>query len=206
MPPTPPLTPPRKGEGEARFPTASSWSRTSRRRTAARRLAGNERVVRQGFRTRSFFETDRKIRLEDHLGKLKSIVFHEKLGTRTARRAHRGAGQGAAPLVGADPDKAWRAARLAKADLVTEMVGEFPELQGLMGRYYAELQGEDASVAAAIEEHYKPAGPSDRVPTDPVSVAVALADKFDTLVASGPSRRSRRGARTRTRCEGRRWE
>src|SRR5699024_3156709 len=78
--------------------------------------------------------------------------------------------------------KARRAARLAKADLVTEMVGEFPELQGLMGRYYALDQGEDASVAAAIEEHYKPLGPSDRVPTGPVSVAAALADKLDTLV------------------------
>ena len=75
-----------------------------------------------------------------------------------------------------------RAARLAKADLLTEVVGEFPELQGLMGKYYALAQGEDASVAAACEEHYKPLGPSDRVPTDPVSVAVALADKIDMLV------------------------
>src|ERR671932_546321 len=87
-----------------------------------------------------------------------------------------------APSTGADPDRAGLAARLAKADLVTEMVGEFPELQGLMGRYYATLQGESLSVAAAIEEHYKPLGPSDHVPTDPVSVAVALADKLDTLV------------------------
>ena len=75
-----------------------------------------------------------------------------------------------------------RAAHLAKADLLTEVVGEFPELQGLMGKYYALAQGEDASVAAASEEHYKPQGPADRVPTDPVSVAVALADKIDTLV------------------------
>ncbi len=87
-----------------------------------------------------------------------------------------------APLVGADVAKAKRAARLAKADLVTDVVGEFPELQGLMGKYYALAQGEDASVAAACEEHYKPQGPNDRVPTDPVSVAVALADKIDTLV------------------------
>jgi glycyl-tRNA synthetase beta chain len=87
-----------------------------------------------------------------------------------------------APLVGADPDKAARAAELAKADLVSEMVGEFPELQGLMGRYYAAAQGEDASVAAAVEDHYKPVGPNDRVPTDPVAIAVALADKLDTLV------------------------
>jgi glycyl-tRNA synthetase beta chain len=85
-------------------------------------------------------------------------------------------------VVGAEPTLAARAARLAKADLVTEMVGEFPELQGLMGRYYAALQGEDPAVAAAVEDHYRPLGPSDRAPTDPVSVAVALADKLDTLV------------------------
>ena len=90
-----------------------------------------------------------------------------------------------APIVGADPDKAERAAKLAKADLPTEMVGEFPELQGLMGRKYAELQGEDASVAAAVEEHYKPLGPSDRVPTDPVSVAVALAAAIPPGAATG---------------------
>jgi glycyl-tRNA synthetase beta chain len=84
--------------------------------------------------------------------------------------------------VGADPEKAARAATLCKADLVSEMVGEFPELQGLMGRYYATAQGEERSVAAACEEHYKPQGPSDRIPTDPVSIAVALADKLDTLV------------------------
>ena len=87
-----------------------------------------------------------------------------------------------APLVGADPDRAERGALLAKADLVSEMVGEFPELQGLMGRYYAEAQGEDPSVAVAVEEHYKPVGPSDRVPANPVAVAVALADKLDMLV------------------------
>ena len=87
-----------------------------------------------------------------------------------------------APLVGADPEKAKPAALLCKTDLLTEVVGEFPEVQGTMGKYYALAQGEDASVAAAIEEHYKPAGPNDRVPTDPVSIAVALADKIDTLV------------------------
>src|SRR5262249_18912544 len=95
-----------------------------------------------------------------------------------------------APIVGADVEKARRAARLAKADLLTEVVGEFPELQGLMGRYYALAQGEDASVAAACEEHYKPLGPTDRVPTDPVSVAVALADKLDTLVVLGERRKT----------------
>jgi glycyl-tRNA synthetase beta chain len=86
-----------------------------------------------------------------------------------------------APAVGADPAKAERAAKLAKTDLVSEMVGEFPELQGVMGRYYAQAQGEDESIAQAVEDHYKPQGPSDRVPSGPVSVAVALADKFDTL-------------------------
>ena len=87
-----------------------------------------------------------------------------------------------APLVGADVEKAKRAARLCKADLLTEVVGEFPELQGLMGKYYAEAQGEDEAVAHACEDHYKPKGPDDLVPSDPVSIAVALADKIDTLV------------------------
>jgi len=110
-------------------------------------------------------------------------VFHEKLGTQWERieRIERLAAE-LAPLVGADVEKAKRAARLAKADLLTDMVGEFPELQGLMGKYYARAQGEDESVAAACEEHYKPLGPADRAPTDPVSVAVGLADKLDTLV------------------------
>jgi glycyl-tRNA synthetase beta chain len=111
-------------------------------------------------------------------------VFHEKLGTQAERiaRIERLAAE-LAPLVGADVEKAKkRAARLAKADLLTEVVGEFPKCRALMGKYYALAQGEDASVAAAIEEHYKPQGPAIRVPTDPVSVAVALADKIDTLV------------------------
>ncbi|MFF8798914.1 MULTISPECIES: glycine--tRNA ligase subunit beta [unclassified Methylobacterium] len=146
--------------------------------------AGNERVVRARLSDAKFFwETDRATKLEDRLPKLDAIVFHEKLGTQGERVARIAAlAKEIAPLVGADPALAERAARLAKADLVTEMVGEFPELQGLMGRTYAALQGEHASVAAAIEEHYKPVGPSDRVPTDPVSIAVALADKLDTLV------------------------
>jgi glycyl-tRNA synthetase beta chain len=147
-------------------------------------VAGNERVIRARLSDAKFFyETDLRVPLEDRLPKLKEIVFHEKLGTQGERveRIERLARE-LAPHVGADPDKAARAARLAKADLVTEMVGEFPELQGLMGKYYAAAQGEDASVARSIEEHYKPLGPSDRVPTDPVSVAVALADKLDTLI------------------------
>ncbi|UIN32972.1 glycine--tRNA ligase subunit beta [Methylobacterium oryzae] len=145
--------------------------------------AGNERVVRARLSDAKFFwETDKATRLEDRLPKLDAIVFHEKLGTQGERIARIAAlAKDLAPLVGADPALAERAARLAKADLVTEMVGEFPELQGLMGRKYAALQGEHDSVCAAIEEHYKPLGPSDRVPSDPVSIAVALADKLDTL-------------------------
>jgi glycyl-tRNA synthetase beta chain len=147
-------------------------------------IAGNERVIRARLSDAKFFyETDLKIKLEDRLPKFDSIVFHDKLGTQCERiaRIERLATEIAA-LVGADVEKTRRAARLAKADLLTEVVGEFPELQGLMGKYYALAQGEDASVAAASEEHYKPQGPNDRVPTDPVSVAVALADKLDTLV------------------------
>jgi len=145
--------------------------------------AGNERVVRARLSDAKFFwETDKAIKLEDRLPKLDTIVFHEKLGTQGARVERIAAlARELAPRVGADADLAERAARLAKADLVTEMVGEFPELQGLMGRKYAALQGEHESVAAAIEDHYKPVGPSDRVPTDFVAVAVALADKLDTL-------------------------
>lgn len=147
-------------------------------------VAGNERVIRARLSDAKFFyETDLKRRLEDRLPKFDQIVFHEKLGTQGERikRIERLAAE-IAPLVGADVEKTKRAAHLAKADLLTEVVGEFPELQGLMGKYYALAQGEDASVAAASEEHYKPQGPADRVPTDPVSVAVALADKIDTLV------------------------
>ncbi|MGY3545041.1 glycyl-tRNA synthetase beta chain [Bradyrhizobium sp. USDA 4472] len=147
-------------------------------------VSGNERVIRPRLSDAKFFyETDLKTRLEDRLPKFEQIVFHEKLGTQAARikRIERLAAE-IAPLVGADVAKATRAAHLAKADLLTEVVGEFPEVQGLMGKYYALAQGEDASVAAACEEHYKPQGPADRVPTDPVSVAVALADKIDTLV------------------------
>jgi glycyl-tRNA synthetase beta chain len=147
-------------------------------------VAGNERVIRARLSDAKFFyETDLRTKLEDRLPKFEQIVFHEKLGTQAERikRIERLA-EYMAKLVGADPAKAKRAAHLAKADLLTEVVGEFPEVQGLMGKYYALAQGEDASVAAACEEHYKPQGPADRVPTDPVSVAVALADKVDTLV------------------------
>jgi glycyl-tRNA synthetase beta chain len=147
-------------------------------------VAGNERVIRARLADAKFFyDTDLKTKLEDRLPKFSQIVFHDKLGTQAERidRIERLAAE-LAPLVGADVDKTRRAARLAKTDLLTEVVGEFPELQGVIGRYYAAAQGEDASVAQAIEDHYKPQGPTDRVPTDPVAIAVALADKFDTLV------------------------
>jgi glycyl-tRNA synthetase beta chain len=147
-------------------------------------VAGNERVIRARLSDAKFFyETDLKTPLEDRLPKFKHIVFHEKLGSQWERieRIERLAAE-LAPLVGADVERARRAARLCKADLLTEAVGEFPELQGAMGKYYAEEQGEDEAVAHAIEDHYKPKGPDDLVPSDPVSVAVALADKIDTMV------------------------
>ncbi|HEX3937974.1 MAG TPA: glycine--tRNA ligase subunit beta, partial [Xanthobacteraceae bacterium] len=147
-------------------------------------VAGNERVIRARLSdARFFYQTDLKTKLEDRLPKFEHIVFHEKLGTQAERieRIERLAGE-LAPLVGADAVKAKRAARLCKADLLTEVVGEFPELQGLIGRYYAEAQGEDEAVAHAIEDHYRPKGPDDLVPSDPVAIAVALADKIDTLV------------------------
>ena len=158
--------------------------------------AGNGRVVRARLSdARHFWKTDlaplpdyrdaAEKPLDQRLAKLEAlgIVFHEKLGTQGERVARIAAlARALAPPVGCVPDLAERAARLAKADLVTEMVGEFPELQGLMGRYYAEAQGEDVNVAQAIEEHYKPQGPGDSVPTSPESIAVALADKLDTLV------------------------
>ncbi|MCO4053110.1 MAG: glycine--tRNA ligase subunit beta [Bosea sp.] len=122
---------------------------------------------------------DQRMARLDHLG----VVFHEKLGTQGARVQRIAAlARELAKVTGADPDLCARAAVLAKADLQTEVVGEFPELQGFMGRRYAELQGEPPSVCAAIEDHYKPLGPSDRVPTDKVALTVALADKLDTLV------------------------
>ena len=167
--------------------------------------AGNGRVVRARLSDALYFwETDRKPlpdaalyadaaksldldlnkTLDQRIAKLAhlNVVFHEKLGTQGARVERiRALAKSLAALCGADTGKAQRAAALAKADLMTEVVGEFPETQGLMGRRYAQIQGEDADVCAAIEDHYKPQGPSDRVPNNPVSIAVALADKIDTL-------------------------
>jgi len=156
--------------------------------------AGNARVVRARLAdARHFWQTDLAPLLDardkgakpldQRLEKLDRVVFHEKLGTQGERIARIEAlARELAPQVGAAPELAARAAKLAKADLATEMVGEFPELQGLMGRYYAIAQGEEPSVADAIADHYKPQGPNDRIPSSPVSIAVALADKLDTLV------------------------
>ena len=147
-------------------------------------VAGNERVIRARLADAKFFyESDLETRLEDRLAGFEQIIFHEKLGTQAGRIARIEALAGhIAGMIDADIQKAERAARLCKADLLTDVVGEFPELQGLMGKYYAEAQGEDEAVAHACEDHYKPQGPGDLVPADPVSVAVALADKIDTLV------------------------
>lgn len=147
-------------------------------------VEGNERVIRARLADAKFFwDQDRKRPLETRLPELGDIIFHEKLGTQAERVERlRKLARAVAPTVGADADKAERAATLCKADLVTDMVGEFPELQGLMGRYYARDQGEDAEVCTALEEHYKPQGPRDAIPSLAVSNAVALADKLDTLL------------------------
>ncbi len=146
-------------------------------------VSGNERVLRARLSDAQFFwDKDRQQPLDHFASQLAQRVFHARLGS-MAERVDRIAAlaRHLAPLVGAEPTQADRAARLAKADLSTGMVGEFPELQGLMGRYYALAQGEPAAIADAVAEHYAPQGPSDRCPSQPVSVAVALADKLDLL-------------------------
>jgi glycyl-tRNA synthetase beta chain len=148
-------------------------------------VAGNERVLRARLSDAKFFwDQDRKRTLESRVDDLKNIVFHAKLGTQYERveRIEALAGE-IAEKIGADVKKAKRAARLCKADLTTGVVGEFPELQGVMGRYYALHDGLDPDVADAVRDHYKPVGPSDAVPTNKVSIAVALADKLDQLVS-----------------------
>lgn len=145
--------------------------------------AGNSRVLSARLNdARFFWDEDRKTGFDAWLKKLEGVTFHAKLGT-MAERVDRIAAlaREIAPLVGADPDQAEQAARLAKADLASGMVGEFPELQGIMGGYYARAEHGDA-IADAIRDHYRPQGPSDAVPTAPLTVAVALADKLDTLV------------------------
>ena len=203
----PPLTPPHKGEGDQAVlaPRFVLTANIEAKDGGAEIARGNGKVVRARLSDALYFwktdqsdlpdladlkasagkfgldlrkPLDQRMARLDHLG----VTFHARLGTQGERVERiRRLAEELAPIVGADPKLAARAAVLAKADLQTEIVGEFPELQGVMGRKYAALQGEDSSVAAAIEEHYKPQGPSDRVPTDPVSVAMALADKLDTL-------------------------
>jgi glycyl-tRNA synthetase beta chain len=147
-------------------------------------VAGNEKVIRARLSDAKFFwEQDLKKKLEPMRFELKGVTFHEKLGTQWDRMERlTELSRQIAGAVDAEPEKAGRAAQLCKADLVSGMVGEFPELQGLMGRYYAEAEHMDPAIARAIEEHYKPKGQGDTVPTTPVSIAVALADKLDTLV------------------------
>lgn len=146
--------------------------------------AGNSRVLSARLNdARFFWDEDRKVGFDAWNAKLSGVTFHAKLGT-LAERVERIAAlaREIAPLVGANADEAETAARLSKADLVSGMVSEFPELQGIMGGYYARLAGHSDAVADAVRDHYKPQGPADTVPTAPVTVAVALADKLDTLV------------------------
>ena len=147
-------------------------------------VAGNNKVIAARLSDAKFFwDQDRKTKLEDLLPKLDSITFHAKLGSQGERVKRIEALSGEiAKTIKADVEKSKLAARLAKADLVTGMVGEFPELQGLMGHYYALDQGQDKEVAEAIRDHYKPQGPSDSIPVSKIGQAVALADKLDTLV------------------------
>ncbi len=165
-----------------------SPSRTGRPRTdGATILEGNGRVLSARLADAAFFwENDlrivKSVGLEGMAKPLADVTFHNKLGSQADRIARIEAlAREIAPSVGAKPDLAAEAARVAKADLASEMVYEFPDLQGVMGRYYAEAAGHDDGVPQACEEHYSPLGPSDDVPTAPVSVAVALADKIDTL-------------------------
>jgi len=176
------LRDPKTGKMAPRFAVVSNMVATDGGREI---VAGNERVLRARLSDAKFFwDQDRKRTLESRVDDLRNIVFHAKLGTQYERveRIEALAGEIAAKI-GADVAKAKRAARLCKADLTTGVVGEFPELQGTMGRYYALHDGEDVEVANAISEHYKPVGPGDTVPTSLVSAAIALADKIDSIFA-----------------------
>lgn len=151
-------------------------------------ISGNERVIRARLSDAKFFwETDKRVWAEDkdfkRLEKFRKVTFHEKLGSQWDRIERiRALAKELCKVTGAQPDLVDRAVTLCKVDLLSEVVGEFPELQGFMGRVYATEEGEPSSVIAACEEHYKPIGPNDTVPKDPVSITVALADKLDTLV------------------------
>jgi glycyl-tRNA synthetase beta chain len=147
-------------------------------------IRGNNKVIAARLSDAKFFwDQDRKVKLEELLPKLESVTFHAALGSQGQRIARlEGWATDIVPFSKADGVQARMAAHLAKADLKTGLVEEFPELQGLMGKYYALLEGQPEAVAQAIQDHYKPLGPSDRVPSEPVAVTVALAEKFDTLV------------------------
>ena len=169
------------GKLAARFITVSNMITADNN---AKIIAGNERVLRARLHDAKFFwDQDRKVTLQSRLPKLDNIVFHAKLGSLAERvlRLRGLAREVSAEIPGCDVKLADRAAEIGKADLVSQMVFEFTELQGLMGKYYAENDGEAPEVANAIAEHYAPAGPSDMCPTAPVSVALALAEKLDTL-------------------------
>lgn len=172
----------KKGKLAPRFLVVANMTTADKGKTIT---AGNERVLRARLAdARFFWDQDRKQPLSARTPLLKDMVFHAKLGTLDDKvdRVQALAVEIAGHIKGADKDRVRSAARLAKADLVTGMVGEFPELQGVMGRYYALADGEHGEVAQAIAEHYAPQGPNDVCPSAPVSVAVALADKIDTLV------------------------
>ena len=173
---------PKTGKLAPHFITVANIDATDGGKTIAK---GNAKVLTARLAdARFFWNEDRKTRLEDRLEKLKSVTFHAKLGAMYERVERLEMLAGAlAPRVGADVAKAVQAARLAKADLGSGVVGEFPELQGVMGGYYAAGEGLSPLVAEAIRDHYKPAGAADEVPDRPVTMAVSLADKLDTLVA-----------------------
>ena len=170
------------GDLAPRFVTISNMAADGARDRTI--IAGNEKVLRARLSdARFFWDQDRRHSLASRVAALAAVTFYDKLGTLEdkARRMERLAGDLAAFVPGCDAGHARRAARLAKADLTTGMVGEFPSLQGIMGHHYASQDGEAAAVCRAIAEHYTPQGPSDSCPTAPASVAVALADKLDTL-------------------------
>src|SRR5689334_9683220 len=173
---------PKTGKLAPHFVTVANIDATDGGKTIA---LGNAKVLSARLSdARFFWNEDRKTKLEDRLEKLKGVTFHAKLGTLYERVERLEMIAGAlAPKVGADPAKAVQAARLAKADLTSGVVGEFPELQGVMGGYYATEEGLSPLVAEAIRDHYKPAGANDEVPDRPVTMAVALAEKLDTLTA-----------------------
>ncbi len=168
------------GSPAARFAFAANIEATD---GGAAIIAGNERVLRARFSdARYFWDLDRRTPLADRVAALDGMTFHAKLGSQGARvKRLRRLAQYIAPMIGADPVLAGRAALLAKADLTTGMVAEFPELQGVMGGYYARHDNEDPSVANAVREHYSPKGPGDPAPAEPVAITLALADKIDQL-------------------------